>query len=207
MADSIDIIDTLRLPAADIRALMARLDELERAAAGGAGAPPARFGYRQHGHLVVCIQQGHAARYLVAPRHIGAAEFVFLHGTYVHVGSRCICELVALDQERVLAPGTVRRCQQVEGRVHEVEVRFDQPISLDCFANDACPDGGEAQPPQTGPVARLARELLDLATRGAAAAELRAKVHELSAAIEAHSAAPAGLAAACAAPSRGVLPA
>ncbi len=55
----------------------------------------------------------------------------FLHGAPSRPGD--VCEISALDASGMKRriPARVVRCRLLEGRVHEVGVRFDEPIRLD----------------------------------------------------------------------------
>lgn len=66
--------------------------------------------------------------FLVPTRDISATGLSFLHGGFVHVGTRCTVQLITMHGTWNEVPAVVVRCQYVEGGVHEVAVRFDREI-------------------------------------------------------------------------------
>jgi CheY-like chemotaxis protein len=128
-------IDSLRLSQREQQELIARL---EAAAAGHRGAN-LRTEDRLPCHAATCAVAtlhhpgGSVANYLVRPRNLSRHGIGFLNGNFVHIGSRCQIHLLRLDKRAQAVSGTVVRCQHVDGLVHEIGVRFDEPIELADF--------------------------------------------------------------------------
>lgn len=76
---------------------------------------------------------GGAVELLVCTRNISAGGLAFLHGGYVHRGSRCTVLLPTLDGRRQALVGTVAGGRLVEGRIHEFGVAFEQKVDPSRF--------------------------------------------------------------------------
>jgi CheY-like chemotaxis protein len=125
----------------DDDALTAILDNLDRAASENAvehqGADR-RYSYRHRTLLVeLAVAGGEPRAFRVASRDLGKGGLAFLHGGYVHAGTRCRAHLVTIHNHWQIVEGTVVRCQYIQGRVHEIGVRFDRPIDVATFASNA----------------------------------------------------------------------
>lgn len=72
-------------------------------------------------------------RHVLTPRNLSRRGFAFIHGQFVHRGTRCCIELIDLDDNPCQVRGSVARCQHLSGIIHEVSVVFDDPIELDNF--------------------------------------------------------------------------
>ena len=112
--------------------------ELDRQGEGHRGAElraEARLPYHSSGGVVTTLHHpgGSVVNYLVRPRNLSRRGVGFLHGNFVHIGSRCQVHLLRLDNRPQAINGTVARCQHVDGLVHEIGVRFDEPIELAHF--------------------------------------------------------------------------
>lgn len=85
--------------------------------------------------------------FIVRPRDISRTGMGFLHGGYVHKGTKAAVSLVMLDREVISRVGAVVRCRHVQGLIHEVGVKFDEPFETEPFAApdlsvlDAAQDG------------------------------------------------------------------
>ena len=124
-----------------LSALLDRLDEdanVEQSAAGADRRRGARHRYRLKG-LIVDIHQpgGTTQSFLVPTRNLGAGGISFLHGGYLHRGTRCTAQLITAYNTWQSAEGTVVSCRYVEGRVHEVGVCFNERIDVESFVPDA----------------------------------------------------------------------
>jgi hypothetical protein len=144
-----DVFSTLKLSPSDRIRVLDRLDELEREDAGRERRTQERFDYRPEAGLTVRIEQpgGSVSTHLVAGRNISTTGLSFLHGGFLHIGTRCTVRLIALNDESFMASGRVSRCRSVHGRVHEVGLKFDRPLELAKFitvASAAAP----STPPQ-----------------------------------------------------------
>lgn len=72
-------------------------------------------------------------RFLVVTRNISRGGFSFVHGSFVHVGSRCQITLPNAERELVVLKGTTVSCRHIKGMIHEVGVRFDKKIDVRQF--------------------------------------------------------------------------
>lgn len=89
-----------------------------------------RSEYR-HQKLVMIIQQpGDSApmRYAVEPRDLGEGGLAFLYGGFIHTGSLCTAQLITLHGTWNDIPGTVVNCLYAADGLHEVHVKFYEPI-------------------------------------------------------------------------------
>ena len=96
----------------------------------------ARLGYTEPGAIVAAIRptENHdVTRYKVRPLNLSQSGAAFLHGASVFPGTPCSIQLLDRSGEARTVPGRVVRCRRVEGRVHEVGVRFDEGIELAAF--------------------------------------------------------------------------
>ncbi|MCX5662534.1 MAG: PilZ domain-containing protein [Planctomycetota bacterium] len=77
---------------------------------------------------------GVMARFIVRPRDISRTGVGFVHGGFVYKGSKVIVTLVMLDREMIVLRGTVVRCRHLKARIHEIGMRFNEPLKADPFA-------------------------------------------------------------------------
>jgi CheY-like chemotaxis protein len=122
------IVRTIRLDDERITLMLDTLDGAEERATGERRAT--RYRYRIKALVVHMQQPGFSTPvpYLVPSRNIGAGELAFLHGGFVHPGTRCMIQLITSYGTWTNAVGTVRQCRYVEGNVHEVTAHFDEEI-------------------------------------------------------------------------------
>ncbi len=97
-----------------------------------------RFQYRQP-----CVeialqnpQSAYATRFVVPARNLSNRGIAVLHGAFTHKGTRCVVRLIDRDQRPVMAPGQVVRCRYVDNWMHELSIRFDEPIDAMTFAGE-----------------------------------------------------------------------
>jgi len=139
------------------------MEELDRRALGHSGAEmrqEERVPYRMSRGLVVTLEHpgGSVANYLVRPRNLSPRGVGFLHGNFVHVGSRCKLHLLRLDGTPQVISGAVVRCQHVTGLVHEIGVRLGQAIAMDEFIQTC--DETEEQLDQSVELPKLSAKVL-----------------------------------------------
>ena len=75
--------------------------------------------------------------YLVRPHDLGARGIGFLHGFYVHPGTRCETALTTLQGEPVIVPGQIVRCRHLAAKAHELGAEFDDEICVGDFIADS----------------------------------------------------------------------
>ena len=77
--------------------------------------------------------------YSLAPRNISCNGMSLLHGKFVYGGTNCVIGLQALDGQVVPTRGKVIWCRLISGRVHELGVRFDEPVDVGEFVGQSPP--------------------------------------------------------------------
>lgn len=94
-----------------------------------------RVAYRNLDHIVVSVQghEGHRLYYKVRPYDISTSGIGFLHGSYIHVGTKIELELKHHELGMTTMRGEVRCCDHVQGRIHLVDASFNESIELDGY--------------------------------------------------------------------------
>lgn len=131
------MVRTIRLDDARVSKLLSSLDANTSTFAPRRHDP--RYPYRVKG-LVVHIQQHGSSEpvpFVVTARDISASGLAFLHGGFVHIGSRCLVQLLTVHGSVVDMTATVVRCQYVEAGVHEVGIVFDREVNPSTFCTAA----------------------------------------------------------------------
>lgn len=168
-----DAINTLRLSSEALRSLARvlkqrdALDELELKGRGH--RENQRFSIDPPKELTMDLQSDSLARnlYQVFARDLSSQGMSLLHGVFVAPNTRCLLTLRTLDKEPMQIPGLVRRCRLVGGRVHELGVKFEQPIDPRSFLDLCEVEEGAAEKPE-----------LDLSAVGALATSIAAACNE-----------------------------
>lgn len=131
------LVRTLRIDEERIAALLEKLDAGPEYA--GADRRNPRFRYRIKGLVVHMQQPGFAAPvpYVVPSRNLSSTGMSFLHGGFVHKGTRCLVQLITSYGTWTNVMAAVVRCRYLEGNVHEVGVRFDQEVNPAVYCSAA----------------------------------------------------------------------
>lgn len=131
-------IRSVRLNDAKLKEILDRLDEQASPDDGAGKDTTEEYSYRLRG-CVVDIQQpgGSTASFLAPTWRLSATGLSFLHGAYVHTGTRCSVQLVSTHNMWQTVEASVDRCKYLEGAVHDVRVRFDEEIDVAMFAAEA----------------------------------------------------------------------
>ncbi len=125
--------NTVRLDFAKLNAL---LDELDRKDMQNASANRqyVRWPFRQlHLTLHVLHLGGTRATNRVACRNISCGGISVLHSSFFHPGSKCEIILPHANGEQVVVAGTLARCNHLSGVIHEIGIKFDEPIRISDF--------------------------------------------------------------------------
>lgn len=149
--------DTVRISDDERRRLLDELDRRQTVASEDVGPDDNRRRYRRYtyrpGHISIAVVQprGGTTFLSVSPRNISAGGVAFLHGGFLHTGSRCAMQLGSQGKETVTIAGEIVNCRHIEGLLHEVSVKFDRAIDPSVFvqideSQDAAPS--EQVPPQ-----------------------------------------------------------
>ena len=97
-----------------------------------------RYPYRVKALLVHMQQPGSTITvpYLVPTRNISENGLSFLHGGFVHLGTRCMAQLITTYGTWDDVTGTVVYARYIEGNIHEVGLNFDRQVdpSIYCTA-------------------------------------------------------------------------
>lgn len=98
-----------------------------------------RYKYRLM-NVVLHLQQpgdGTALSFRCATRNLSEGGISILHGGYVHIGSRCVVQLISSHGAWEHVVGTVVGCRYVQANVHEVRIRFDHRVDPALYCSDA----------------------------------------------------------------------
>lgn len=89
-----------------------------------------RWPFRKESVDITLLQEsGGSARTLkMACRNISCGGMSLLHNSYVHAGTKVMVRLGTSTGTFVDSEGVIVRCQHVRGMVHEIGVKFTQPI-------------------------------------------------------------------------------
>ncbi len=122
-------IDTLRLGGQELEKL---IEQLERdSAADGSFKRTSRRWRAQAQRVIVTLaeQNGPERMFIMAPRNISSGGIGLLHGVYVRPGTTCRVALRRVHGNAVQLAGKVVRCEHVRGVIHQLGIRWDQPIN------------------------------------------------------------------------------
>ncbi len=158
-----EFVDSLRLSQQEQDELLEAMDNQSDGHRGSNLRRDERVPYRRSSGVVVTLVHpgGSVARYLVRPRNLSRCGMGFLHGGFVHEGSKCQVHLQKLDSTPHVIMGAVARCQHVTGMVHEIGVRLEEEIDLAIFTPIQSAPGPELAD-QSEELPQLAGKLLYL---------------------------------------------
>ncbi len=126
--------NTLGLSPREIESMLDRMDS-----DGAAGNPSTqreftRWRYRiDNVNLLVIHPGGSLAEFPVVCRNLSCGGVGLLHASYLHPGSAVRVVLPHPDKGDVTIKGMVRRCLHRGGKVHDVGIQFDEPLSVRDF--------------------------------------------------------------------------
>ncbi|MEN0020678.1 MAG: response regulator [Planctomycetota bacterium] len=115
------------------------LDKLDAGSPGDAASNRlfSRWSYRMDNvRLKITHPGGSESEVSVACRNLSAGGIGFLHNTYLHPESSVAVILPHPSRGDVELVGSVVRCQHRQGKVHDVAVRFLEPISVREFVGE-----------------------------------------------------------------------
>jgi hypothetical protein len=124
-------VDSLRLQDKDVGVLLSYLDAQKQSKDKGTRKFE-RFTYRSGAAIVLTIEQFDSSQrsYLVRPRNLSEGGLGFIHGTFVYPGSKAVVSLFNREGEQVSIPGKIVRCRHVRAHIHELGMKFDEPVDL-----------------------------------------------------------------------------
>lgn len=96
-----------------------------------------RVPYRRTAKFILQIENpgGSPAVSVVKSRNLSRTGIGFLHGQFVRPASACGITLLTIDGQWIRIWGTIVRCRRVSDGVHEVGVKFNQPIDRTKFVD------------------------------------------------------------------------
>lgn len=94
-----------------------------------------RYIYHQDAKLICQMSQdlGASMQLIVRCRNISIGGLGFLHGAYVHPGTRVVLTLISATKQGYRINGSIVRCRHLTKNIHEVGVAFDETIDLDAM--------------------------------------------------------------------------
>lgn len=146
-------IDTLRLTSSEYAWLIACLGETagSTSACVKDGGPERRADRRfrvDRRTLLLCRMANDANRtnhFALRCYDLSRGGMSFFHGHYIHVDTACDLTLITADRRGVRMAGHVVRCAHVRDHVHQVGIRFDQPLDLDVLGTRVFTDDAPAE--------------------------------------------------------------
>ena len=135
-SSSDQLIDTLQLSGDQWRSLAKKLDQLSPDFCDKRQYE--RIEYRKLSQIAVAIKppDGEWAKYVVRSHNLSRGGIGFIHGCYLHPGSQCRLILKNSQDQVVCINGTVKRCEFIEAKAHDIGVQFDQEIDINDYVND-----------------------------------------------------------------------
>lgn len=126
--------NTIGVPERELTELMDLLDERNAGHDGNVRRIHARWPFR-HTSLPLTLEHpgGSRAVFQVACRNLSRGGTGVLHNAFAHAGTRCLPEMPKLDGHRESIRSTIVRCTHRRGVIHELGVKFEEPIQLSDF--------------------------------------------------------------------------
>lgn len=130
-----DYLDSIRLPREEILRILGELDEIDPPSAAQERRSEPRRTWTGYPTVFLHIvhPDGQAGKFRAVARNITSRGLGVLHGSFLYPKSPCNVVLQNREGKLKLVPATVVRCRHVEGRVHELGLRFTLPIDLDRY--------------------------------------------------------------------------
>ena len=125
-----EYLDILRLSDARIRRILRDMETDIRCLLPGDDAVRVAYKPRERVQVEMYYQSAHIGRYLVVPRLIAPEGMTVLQGKFDYADTRCLITLRDADGDALEIAAKVRDCRHVAGRVHEVVLKFNEPIDL-----------------------------------------------------------------------------
>lgn len=123
------IVRLIRMGENELQALIERV--ISEAHESSNAQPSDRaFSYRKDDCVIHLQQPGDSSSkaYLVSTLSLSAQDITMLHGSFVHNGSRCMCQLIGTRGDWAEVYGKIVSCRHVQGNVHEICMHFDSAI-------------------------------------------------------------------------------
>jgi hypothetical protein len=136
------------------------------------------------------LPEGATQRVIVSLRDISRGGLAMLHGNFVHKGTRCMFVVCNKQRQPVAtASGDVARCDHVKGAIHDVGVRFAEPLPASSLVRLAGSEGESVATPnaECAAVLPMCAELLRLVKDGSGHSEVAEQVRRIQACLAAAS--------------------
>lgn len=133
MASTDNPLDTLRLSQRDRDRLVEKINSQRQPVPSDRDRRQLRVDF-SHVEVEITIwhTDGRNITYKVLPRNLSTQGMAFVHGQFLHPGSACEVRLPTHNGKRAVK-GRLLECRHQTGLVHEVSIKFDQPIELGDF--------------------------------------------------------------------------
>lgn len=132
--DESEYSDVIRIPPAELKKIIEQCI--------GAGRAK-RIQYNSIG-LTVMHPGGTQARFQVHTLDLSATGLGFLHGGYLHKGSKCSIVLKGVGDTSLKVTGQITNCLHITGCVHRVGMKFDRPADIERLLGTHNEDGSLA---------------------------------------------------------------
>lgn len=131
-------IQSIPLSDTELDLLLDRLDASEEQSKKSERRSEDRFPYRKRTTVIEFKRpEGSMTAFLVPTRNLSRNGMCVLHSGFVHEETRCEIQLVTTHNMWQTVEGIIRWCRYVEGRIHHLGIRFDQPIDVAAFCPQA----------------------------------------------------------------------
>lgn len=128
------MINSLRLKDAELDTLLAELDRNSGGWGGSSKRQMRRWGLDGLRAVLTIIESMGVPRHsLTIPRNISTTGMGCVHGSFLHIGTRCILSVRDVKGAARSLPGSVVRCKHIKGHLHEIGLKFDVSIRPEDF--------------------------------------------------------------------------
>jgi len=133
------VVDTLKLSDQEYRRILNSLNTCEAHPDMRRMQRRQALRYPFTGQFVLSISHpdGTRGNYLGRTRDISAKGLALLHGCFLHVNTHCFVLLPMRDGRWMRIGAVVVRCRHVQGKTHEVGVRFEEEIDVTAITDPA----------------------------------------------------------------------
>ncbi len=127
---SVGRMNTLGLSINELAALLRRLDDAEKASA--AASKHRRFKRRQFRLASLQMEVHHVGsapnKLSVVCRNISSGGAALLHNSFMHSGTKVVLNFTHPTRGIVAVHGKIAHCAHVKATIHQLGIKFDQPI-------------------------------------------------------------------------------
>ena len=125
-----ETVNTIRMDREELERLLADLNTDAGVGADESQRRTRRWGVHfQNAVLTVEERRDRHTHFIVLPRNLSTGGLGVLHGGFIHPGTACLVSMRTTTGKTRTHAGTILRCQYISGRIHELGIRFHQPIN------------------------------------------------------------------------------